>query len=119
MKKKDLEEFKKILKERRKKLVEQLESFAKKEKGREDWSAKFPKFDGEVDMERVADEVEEYASLLSLEYNLESQIQEIDRALERIKNGTFGTCKKCKKEIEKERLRVNPTTEICQKCAKK
>lgn len=119
MKKKDLEEFKKILLQKRKKLVEQLESFAEKEKGREDWKTKFPKFDGEVDMERVADEVEEYTSLLSLEYNLETQIQEIDRALERIKEGTFGICKKCKREIESERLKVNPATEYCQECFKK
>ncbi|MBC7074126.1 TraR/DksA C4-type zinc finger protein [Candidatus Parcubacteria bacterium] len=117
MKKKDLEEFKKILLKKKEKLVRQVEKFAKKEKGREDWTTQFPKFDGETGLEKAADEVEEYVSLLSLEYNIETQLKEINRALEKIEKGTFGICEKCKGEIEIERLKANPLTAFCQKCS--
>jgi len=118
MKKEDLEFFKKILEDEKKKIISELEKFAKKEKGREDWTASFPKFDGETSLEKAADEVEEYASRLSLEFNLEKRLKEINLALEKIKKGNFGICEKCKKEIEIERLKINPTERFCKNCKK-
>jgi RNA polymerase-binding protein DksA len=42
----------------------------------------------------------------------EKYIRQIDEALERIKNGTYGICRVTGKEIGKERLEAVPTTTI-------
>ncbi len=38
-------------------------------------------------------------------------------ALSRVGNGTFGICARCKKEIERERLKAIPFTPVCALCA--
>ncbi|ACN98375.1 TraR/DksA family transcriptional regulator [Sulfurihydrogenibium azorense] len=45
-------------------------------------------------------------------------IKAIDEALERIKNGTYGICEVCGKEIEEERLEAVPWTTLCIQHAK-
>jgi DnaK suppressor protein len=42
----------------------------------------------------------------------EKYIKQIDSALERVENGTFGICRVTGQEIEKERLEAVPTTTI-------
>lgn len=45
--------------------------------------------------------------------------QEIDEALERIDNGTFGVCEECEKNIPKTRLKAIPWTCLCITCKAK
>jgi len=45
-------------------------------------------------------------------------LKAIDDALERIKNGTYGVCEVCGKEIEEERLQAVPWTTLCIQHAK-
>jgi RNA polymerase-binding protein DksA len=49
----------------------------------------------------------------SLEANSEQHLAEIDAALERLDNGTYGTCTKCGKEIPAERLEAAPWASLC------
>jgi DnaK suppressor protein len=56
--------------------------------------------------------------LLLLE-NDEQTLLEVDLALERIRNGEYGTCTDCGKPILKKRLEVIPYTAFCIDCAKK
>jgi DnaK suppressor protein len=44
-------------------------------------------------------------------------IREIDAALERIQQGTYGQCAWCEGEIRPERLRALPTATLCIDCA--
>jgi DnaK suppressor protein len=44
-------------------------------------------------------------------------IREIDAALERIEEGTYGQCAWCEGEIRPERLRALPTATLCIDCA--
>ncbi|GIW65860.1 MAG: hypothetical protein KatS3mg094_379 [Candidatus Parcubacteria bacterium] len=44
---------------------------------------------------------------------LESRLNLINKALERINNNTFGLCLKCGKPIEEIRLKIDPTFEYC------
>ena len=46
-------------------------------------------------------------------------LQEIETALERIQEGTYGTCAECECRIPKMRLNVIPYTVHCVKCASK
>lgn len=70
-----------------------------------------------TDRDENASEVEEYSDNLALEDNLEGQIREINEALEKIENGTFGLCQKCQKEIGLDRLEAYPAAKECMDCA--
>jgi RNA polymerase-binding protein DksA len=45
--------------------------------------------------------------------NSEQVLGEIDEALQRIKDGTYGTCKVCGKEIGEQRLEAHPWASLC------
>lgn len=47
------------------------------------------------------------------------ELQEIEEALDRIKDGSFGLCESCKKKIPKDRLKAIPYTRLCVNCKKK
>lgn len=44
----------------------------------------------------------------ALSDRLELRLKEVNDALERVENGTYGICGVCKKEIDVERLKANP-----------
>lgn len=45
-------------------------------------------------------------------------LNEINEALDKISDGSYGVCTNCNKEIEKERLEIIPETTLCSHCAK-
>ena len=51
--------------------------------------------------------------------NAEQVISEIDDALQRIEDGTYGTCVSCGKEIPRERLEANPWASLCIDCKRR
>ena len=51
--------------------------------------------------------------------NAEQVISEIDRALQRIEDGTYGTCTNCGREIPVQRLEVNPWASLCIDCKRR
>ena len=44
------------------------------------------------------------------------RLDSINNALNKIDNGTYGACERCKKNIEKKRIKVKPDTIYCIKC---
>jgi len=62
-------------------------------------------------------EAEEDVTLGLLE-NEESLMKEINAALARISQDTFGMCERCRKEISKERLQAVPYARHCVACAR-
>lgn len=68
--------------------------------------------------EENATEVEKYADDLPVEISLEKKLQDILAALEKIKEGTYGTCENCRQEIDLERLKINPSARTCINCKK-
>lgn len=59
----------------------------------------------------------EYAKELSIEQNTLDLLRKAERALERIDDGTYGTCESCGKAIPVERLEVLPYSTLCVECA--
>ena len=51
--------------------------------------------------------------------NAEQVISEIDAALERIEDGTYGTCSNCGGEIPRARLEANPWASLCIDCKRR
>lgn len=134
MNKKIIEELKEKLEKEKQNMEKALEKFAKKDdKVKGDWDTIFPKFDGgetgSAAMEKAADEVEEYSTLLPIEYGLETKLRNINSALEKIekmakdelfqKQEIYGICENCGKEIEIEKLKISPETKFCLKCQDK
>ena len=54
----------------------------------------------------------------TLEENSGQVLVEIDAALKRMDDGTYGTCTNCGKEIAQERLEAHPCAALCIDCAK-
>ena len=53
----------------------------------------------------------------NLENHQRYRITEIDKALEKIEDGTYGSCQICGDEVSEERLELMPEANICIKCA--
>jgi DnaK suppressor protein len=51
--------------------------------------------------------------------NAEQVISEIDAALQRIEDGTYGVCASCGREIPPARLEANPWASLCIDCKRK
>jgi len=122
MNKKTIEESKQKLEEEKIAIEEQLKKFATKDENMKgDWDTRFPKLDsnvsGSASLEAAADEVEEYSTLLPQEHSMEIKLQNINLALEKTKNGRYGICENCKKEIPFDRLNVSPESRLCLDCS--
>ena len=117
MNKKLLQELKEKLEKEKAAIIKQLKTFATQDpKLKGDWDSRFPDFDG--GLEEAADEVEEYVSRLPVEFSLETQLQNINLALIKIKQDKYGKCEKCKKNIDEKRLKAYPAARLCMKCKK-
>jgi DnaK suppressor protein len=77
-------------------------------------SAKFPEYGDKPD--ENAQEIADYSTNLATEKVLEKSLADIESALERIKKGTYGTCKYCNNPIPEKRLLARPTASSCVAC---
>ena len=102
------------LKAERAKLVHQLEELGADEKG---------ELTGEVDYgEGFADAAAataERSEVLGIVENLTSMLKDVDHALERVEEGSYGTCEVCGKEIGAARIEFRPTSTQCVDCKSK
>lgn len=51
-----------------------------------------------------------------LEQQLKNDLKEIEKALDKVKKGTYGICERCGKVIDSARLEVKPAAIYCMKC---
>ena len=108
MDEKKLEEFKKKLLEERMDLLAELQKVTNGEKTK--------------DMVEAMDSVDLADASYSADYTLawtekiNRRIREIDEALERIKEGTYGICQQCGEDIPEERLEIRPKAKYCAQC---
>lgn len=70
------------------------------------------------DVEERATEREDDEVLEQLGMAGQAEIEMIEAALGRLKNGTFGTCLSCGEQISEERLDVVPHAAQCRNCAR-
>lgn len=71
----------------------------------------------EIELEEAAQEDRMMGMLSRLDYRGRRAVEDIDAALERIADDTFGICVDCEEDIPVERLRVIPTAVRCVECA--
>jgi RNA polymerase-binding transcription factor DksA len=81
-----------------------------------DWEATPKDRDtSQADENTVADSIEGYKENMAIVNTLETRYQDVKSALDKIKHNTYGVCQVCGKEIEIERLEVNPSARTCRK----
>ncbi|MBN1584845.1 TraR/DksA C4-type zinc finger protein [Candidatus Uhrbacteria bacterium] len=112
-----IKEMESRLNSERTRLKEELESFASQNpKNSQDYNANFPNLGDKED--ENAEEVDTFSTNLALERTLESNLRDIDDALDRIGKGIYGICKYCGKEIDEKRLQARPASSSCIECKK-
>jgi len=105
------EKLKETLESEKSSLEKELQGFARKDESLKDDPNR-----EKSNMEEEADEMQEYDNLLSLEHNLELRLKDVKWALEKMEKGSYGTCEKCGKQIETERLMASPEARLCMHC---
>ena len=114
-----IEKIKKDLLDRKKQIQEDLSLIGQTDDNNKDNNhrAKFPDFGNKSD--ENAQEISEYTTNIATEKVLESSLRDIDGALKRIEDGSYGICKYCKKEIGKKRMLARPVASACVECKTK
>lgn len=104
------EEMKKYLDDRLMNITDELKTIAIHNEETDDWIA-IPEGAevGEADPNTEADVVEGWNERRAILSTLETEYQNVKRALRKIEDGTFGICEIDGSKIEEERLRANPT----------
>ncbi len=110
MTKKIIEQIKDDLHKRREQITIDLENIS----ASDNKEAKFPEYGDKPD--ENAQEVGDYVTNIATEKSLETTLRDIDKALERIKNSTYGICNYCKKKINERRLVARPVANACMEC---
>lgn len=112
---KTLDKIKADLIERRNKIEKELLKFTSGDDTAAD--ADFPDFGGKED--ENADEVATYSDNLSLEESLQNSLHDIEKAIKKIDEGTYGICNYCHKPIDEKRLLARPASSACVSCKNK
>ncbi|MEI6478657.1 MAG: TraR/DksA C4-type zinc finger protein [bacterium] len=117
MEKNKIEKYKERLLKEGDTLKRELESVGKKNPNSpSDWDAVTPEEEIETaDRNDVADEIEDYENNNAIIDQLESRMFEVQRALEKIEEGTYGKCEISGELIEEDRLDANPAARTCKK----
>ena len=108
MKKKDLKKFEKILVEKKEEILKNAQKTLDE--------------DMALDQDDLADEMDLASSeyIQSFTFRLRGREQvflnKIDKALEKINEGTFGICEECDEAISVKRLEARPETTLCIRC---
>ncbi len=113
-----LEAQKKLLEDRKAQLMKELKiDGVKNIHADNEYDATFPDY-GEKEDENAA-EVAAFEENLSMEKNLEVSLFNVNKALKKIADGTYGICEKCGKMIDPARLKAFPSATADMDCKKK
>ncbi len=116
IKKSELKTFEKLLLEEKYKLLKNLNSLEKSSLAEEPTKLGEGSPEDITEVAETGTEAFDIEIALSIASNESQQLQEIEDALKRIKNGTYGICEMCKKPIPKKRLEILPYARFCVSC---
>ncbi|MEK7138650.1 MAG: TraR/DksA C4-type zinc finger protein [Patescibacteria group bacterium] len=118
MTKQELEKLDQGLEQEEKSLVDQLNRIANKNPlAKGDFNVRVPNYGDEDD--ENAQETIDLDKNFALEQELESKLNSIRKTRQKIKEGTYGKCDKCRSDIAPERLKAMPEAVKCITCAVK
>jgi len=113
---KDLERFKNILQEKRKKIAGDLKHLEGDSLNTSQRDASGDLSGYSLHMADMATDNFDREFTLGLATNEQQSLNMIDAALRRIDDGTYGNCETCSKPISQKRLLAVPHASLCIKC---
>ena len=109
-----LEELRGALEAEKDSLEEELASHGRVQSDSGDWQGASVGYEGEqADPTDAADQIEELVTNTPLVEELESRHLDVEDALEKMENGTYGKCEECGDEIPLDRIEANPAARTC------
>lgn len=72
--------------------------------------------DVETDFSTEADEAEEMVNNAAVRFELEKRLKSVEKALEKIDTGVYGSCDKCHNSIHETVLKAEPDSKLCKDC---
>jgi len=116
MRSRELEQFRKLLLEKRRLLVGDVNALEKAalQDSRQDASGDLSKMP--LDMADIGSDNYEQEFTLGLIETEQATLQEIEEAIERIDKKQFGLCISCSQAIPKARLKAIPHAKLCIQC---
>ena len=111
----ELGEFQRILEAERDRLTEELEAIEEHQPEVENVSVDAAGGYDE-DLVDVASETFEREKALAIENSVNDLLHQVEEALGRIEDGTFGVCEVCDQPIHPDRLRAIPYARLCINC---
>ena len=87
------------------------------EKQIHDLEDKSPDFGSDTDhFEEETSETVEHQTQFGIAHELRKRLADVETALEKMQEGTYGKCENCGKEIEMEVLKLVPESRYCKTC---
>ncbi|MCX5708914.1 MAG: TraR/DksA family transcriptional regulator [Candidatus Omnitrophica bacterium] len=117
--KKELTEYKKIITKRKNEILDAIERISEDtlKKSQKDASGDISGYT--FHMADVATDNYDREFSLGLASNERQSLYELDDALKRIEEGSFGVCEECKTVLTKARLKALPYARLCLDCQQK
>ena len=117
--KKELTEFKKIILKRKEEILDGIKHISDDtlNKSQKDASGDISGYT--YHMADVATDTYDREFSLGLASNERAVLYELDDAIKKTEDGTFGVCEECKSLITKVRLKAVPYARLCVKCQEK
>ena len=114
--KKDAEYFKKLIMQTKEKVLDEIKHISDDtlKKSQRDAAGDISGYT--YHMADVASDAYDREFSLGLASNERQSLYELDDAIKKIEEGTFGICEECKSLISKTRLKVVPFARLCVKC---
>lgn len=113
---KDLAELKRLLEDERARLLEELEAMEEHTPEVEDQVGMDIGGGYDEDLADVASSTFEREKGLALESSVQQMLAQVEDALSRMADGTYGICRRCGDSIDVARLRVLPFATLCIRC---
>ena len=117
--KQDLKDFKKIVLKKKEEILDELKHISDDTLRKSQKEASGDISGYTYHMADVATDNYDREFSLGLASKERKTIYELDDALKRIEDGSFGICDDCKKSITKIRLKAIPSARLCIKCQQK
>src|SRR3989304_1503308 len=117
--KRDLKELRRLLEEERRRLTEELEAIEEHQ----------PELEHQVGMDLAGSYDEDFADVagdtferekgLAIESSVQAMLTQVEEALARMDDGTYGICENCGRPIHPARRRAIPYAKLCIDCKAK
>lgn len=105
--------YKKMLELEQEELINDLKSSSVKDPVTGEYNTVPSSDEQESDELDIATRDEYFEEDAALNYEFSDQLKDVKDALNKIENGTYGTCEECNQNIEEDRLAAVPSARTC------